>query len=77
MFDMPMQHWPARPTIDRDAAALAVQKELGRPLSWGEYCLIWNAISASQNLPDHEFLTGERDFASDEEALLAATRRHM
>lgn len=42
MFDMTPDHQPTPPEIDRDAAALAVQDQLGRPLSWAEYVLVWN-----------------------------------
>ncbi|GAB5436655.1 hypothetical protein [Falsiruegeria mediterranea] len=48
-FDMTPE--PERPEIDRDAAALAVQAELGRPLTWSEYCKVWNACTRAMD-PD-------------------------
>ena len=58
---MPFDHMPRepeRPTYDRDAAALAVQKELGRPLSWYEYVGIWNTLTEAMGADD--YLTGEQ-----------------
>lgn len=34
-----------RPEIDRDAVALALQKRLGRPLTWSEYVRVWNRLT--------------------------------
>ncbi len=55
-FDMTKQprkrRQPKRPQIDRDALALAVQKELGRPLSWAEYVAIWNKATAEMDRKD-------------------------
>ncbi|NOG08379.1 hypothetical protein [Ruegeria sp. HKCCD4315] len=51
---MPRKRKPRKePKIDRDAAALAVQKELGRPLTWEEYCHVWNAIADEEGTKDH------------------------
>ncbi|RBW56805.1 hypothetical protein DS909_08865 [Phaeobacter gallaeciensis] len=51
-FDMTNQE-PNRPQIDRDAAALAVQNELGRPLTWLEYVKVWNAATSAMGREDY------------------------
>ncbi|NOD87422.1 MULTISPECIES: hypothetical protein [unclassified Ruegeria] len=48
---------PRKPQIDRDAAARAVQRQLGRPLTWLEYCRVWNEATKAMGRKD--FLTGE------------------
>ncbi|UWR04749.1 hypothetical protein K3740_08750 [Ruegeria conchae] len=51
-FDMTNSRKPKKPKIDRDAAALAVQRELGRPLSWSEYAAIWNTLTEAAGRKD-------------------------
>ncbi len=53
-FDMTKQpRKPRKPKIDRDRAALAVQRELGRPLSWSEYVKIWNELTKAMGKRDY------------------------
>ncbi|WP_299356081.1 hypothetical protein [uncultured Shimia sp.] len=43
---------PDRPQVDRDAVALALQRELGRPLAWSEYVRIWNVTTDKMGRSD-------------------------
>ncbi len=63
---------PERPQFDRDEIAGQIQDRLGRPLSWLEYCRIWNQVTELNGQSD--FLTGERVFASEADRLMTEER---
>lgn len=47
-----------RPHMDADRVALAVQKKMGRPVTWAEYVKIVNATETANGT--NNFLSGEQ-----------------